>query len=158
MQLLLREEKSSFYTGDSKNLSGDAGFDLYIKNTEVIGPGETCMIDLDVSCQMREFTWNFFVWFRTKSFYKYYGYMLVPRSSISKTPLLLKNSIGIIDSTYTGNLKACVLNTSNKPFIINKGERYFQIIHPTMKPFSAQIVKSLRNTKRGKGGFGSTGK
>ena len=34
------------------------------------------------------------------------GYYLYPRSSISKTPLILANSVGIIDSGYRGNIKA----------------------------------------------------
>jgi dUTP pyrophosphatase len=83
---------------------------------------------------------------------------LLPRSSISKTPLIMKNSIGVIDATYTGNLKVPLLNTSNETFTVKAGERYFQIIHPTMKPFNVNLVESLRDTNRGSGGFGSTGK
>jgi dUTP pyrophosphatase len=151
------------YTGvnwynKNKNLKGDAGYDLHVPETHEILPGESKMIDLEVSCQMRSITFNPVEWFKNKSVYKYHGYFLVPRSSISKTPLVLKNSIGIIDATYTGHLKVCVLNTSDELYTIKKGERLFQIIHPSMKPFNTKLVDELRETTRGSGGFGSTGK
>lgn len=158
MKLLLLDHFKKYHKNDKKNIKGDAGYDLYVQQTQEILPGESKMIDLGVSCQMREFELNPWKWLKNKTFYKYYGYMLVPRSSISKTPLILKNSIGIIDATYTGNLKACVINLSNETFVINEGERYFQIIHPSMKPFDIKIVQKLRQTTRGSGGFGSTGK
>lgn len=158
MELQLKNNKSTDYYKTKKNLDGDAGFDLYIQKTEVVEPGDSKMLDLEISCQMRSVSFNPLNWLKNKSIYKYHGYYLVPRSSISKTPLLLKNSIGIIDATYTGHLKVCVLNTSNEPFYVTEGQRLFQIIHPTMKPFNITIVENLRETQRGSGGFGSTGK
>jgi dUTP pyrophosphatase len=157
MELQLLNHAGNYYNS-KKNLKGDAGFDLYMQKTEEILPGETKLIDLQVSCQMRSFSYNPLEWYKNKSVYKYHGYLLLPRSSISKTPLIMKNSVGVIDATYTGNLKVPLLNTSDETFTVNAGERYFQIIHPSMKPFNTKLVQNLRDTNRGKGGFGSTGK
>jgi dUTP pyrophosphatase len=86
------------------------------------------------------------------------GYMLLPRSSTgSKTPLRMSNSIGIIDSDYRGSLIACVDNLSDEPFTIVLQQRLFQLVCFNGKPIQAIRVDSLSETKRGEGGFGSTG-
>ena len=95
------------------------------------------------------------------------AYYLYPRSSISKTPLRMSNSIGIIDSGYRGEITAVVDNISSgnscttPSFRINALERYFQICHPSLMPFRAVMVNTIEElgiTSRGDGGFGSTGK
>ena len=85
-----------------------------------------------------------------------HGYMLVPRSSISKTPLRLANSIGIIDKSYRGKVMVKVDNNSNTDFTINEGNCYFQIVAFNGVLPEYKIVKNLNYTKRGEGGFGST--
>lgn len=89
------------------------------------------------------------------------GYYLYPRSSIAKTPLLLSNHVGIIDSGYRGYLIGAFRNLSNEAYSVEKHERMLQICHPTLKPFLVHMVETdeeLGNTLRGSGGFGSTGK
>jgi dUTP pyrophosphatase len=94
---------------------------------------------------------------------KFVPYMLVPRSSISKTPLTLANSVGIIDSGYTGPLKVALHNHLEGTFGIGKGEALFQLVLPSLEPATFEVVPfdhwafcegaSLRS----EGGFGSTG-
>ena len=86
------------------------------------------------------------------------GYYLYPRSSLSKTPLRLANSIGIIDSSYRGEIMAAVDNISDQDFEIKQGERLFQLCSSTLEPINYIITDKLSETDRGKGGFGSTGK
>lgn len=93
------------------------------------------------------------------------SYYLCPRSSISKTFFRMSNSIGIIDSGYRGEIIAMVDNISCNYYRehtqIKKFDRYFQICHPSLKPFLVELVddiKMLGETFRGEGGFGSTGK
>jgi len=84
---------------------------------------------------------------------------MYPRSSISKTPLRLANSVGLCDAAYTGPLKAALHNTDpNNDFTIKKGERYVQLAYPNLEEVSFKLVNELRDTTRGSGGFGSTGK
>lgn len=84
------------------------------------------------------------------------GYQLVPRSSISKTPLRLANSIGIIDKSYRGTVMAKVDNISNKDFIIEPGKCFFQIIDFNGILPEYVLVDEINETDRGSGGFGST--
>tara|TARA_Y100000768_G_scaffold388267_1_gene383160 strand:+ start:27100 stop:27711 length:612 start_codon:yes stop_codon:yes gene_type:complete len=86
------------------------------------------------------------------------GYYLYPRSSLSKTPLRLANSVGIIDSSYRGEIMAAVDNISKEDFEIKQGERLFQLCSPTLEPLNYIITDKLSDTARGEGGFGSTGK
>jgi len=85
------------------------------------------------------------------------GYFLIPRSSISKTPLRMANSIGIIDTTYRGEVIAKVDNLSNDEYIVKAGTKLFQLCRPSLYPFQFMIVDKLDETSRGSGGFGSTG-
>jgi len=90
------------------------------------------------------------------------AYYLYPRSSISKTPMRLSNSVGIIDRGYRGELMAVVdvIDHNKIPYELNALDRHFQICHPTLNPFDVVIVHSkeaLGITNRGDGGFGSTG-
>lgn len=87
-----------------------------------------------------------------------HGYMLVPRSSISKTPLRLSNSIGIIDKNYRGYIIAKVDNISNSDFILEKDKCYFQIISFDGNLPEYHLVNEIDETNRGSGGFGSTTK
>ena len=93
------------------------------------------------------------------------GYYMYPRSSISKTPLRLANSVGIIDSGYSGNLGAKFdVNTHQTGWESEEYHRLLQICSGTLKPFRVVIVDSVEelnkygDTERGEGGFGSTGK
>lgn len=89
------------------------------------------------------------------------GYYVYPRSSISKTPLMLANHVGIIDSGYRGNLMAAVrkLPTEQSSYIVEKHTRLFQICHPSLCPVFVVLVpeSELNSSERGDGGFGSTG-
>jgi dUTP pyrophosphatase len=84
------------------------------------------------------------------------GYMLVPRSSISKTPLRLANSIGIIDKNYRGKVMVKVDNNSNNDFTMISDSCYFQIVAFSGVLPKYKLVKDISNTDRGSGGFGST--
>jgi len=96
------------------------------------------------------------------------AYYIYPRSSISKTPLMLSNHVGVIDSGYRGWLIAALrwLNeistktiNENDEYIINKHTRLLQICHPTLCPIFIEMVKEneLSDSERKDGGFGSTG-
>ena len=93
-------------------------------------------------------------------------YFLYPRSSISKTPLLLANSVGIIDKDYRGNIMAkvvCIIPNyqddlnDEKEYSVSAGTRLFQICSRDLSPIQVKIINDLTETERGEGGFGSTG-
>jgi dUTP pyrophosphatase len=123
--------------------STDSGFDLIMTEDTTLYAGEIRLIDLGVRCE--------------PGFEG--GYYLYPRSSIGKTNLRLANSVGIIDNGYRGTLKVWVHNTDNKPYEIWRGERSFQLCHPSLLPMQVKVVDAVNmDTERGEGGFGSTGR
>jgi len=91
--------------------------------------------------------------------------MLIPRSSLSATPLRLSNSIGLIDMGYRGEVLAkvdCVDETVQN-YEIEHGKRLFQIVQHNWLPWQNIIIVDSLNylpaapDNRGAGGFGSTG-
>ena len=135
----------------------DAGFDLFCPISETVSPGESVWIDMKVKAAafMKDESGNPTI---PVSYYIY------PRSSISKTPLRLSNSVGIIDSGYRGNLIAALFHYGVpfiKPHDVNQFDRLIQICSPTLSPVFVEIVETeaeLGVTERGTGGLGSTGK
>jgi dUTP pyrophosphatase len=89
------------------------------------------------------------------------GYYVYPRSSISKTPLMLANHAGIIDSGYRGNIIAALrkLPSDQTTYVVEKNTRLFQICHSSLCPIFVVLVSEseLNSSERGEGGFGSTG-
>ena len=88
------------------------------------------------------------------------GYMgfLVPRSSISKTPLRCANSVGIIDADYRGELSIAYENISCSDYTIFRGDRIAQLVIVPIAIVDVEEVQALSETERGAGGYGSTGK
>ena len=138
----------------------DAGFDLFCPISEIVRSKTSIWVDMQVKaaafthdepCEAR----------RPVSYYMY------PRSSISKTPLRLSNSVGVIDSGYRGNLITALYHSGvvsekfGEEYHINKFDRLVQICSPTLGPVFVKIVdteEELGSTERGAGGFGSSGK
>ena len=84
-------------------------------------------------------------------------FWVLPRSSIYKTGLVMANSIGVIDKSYRGELKAPVFSHTGHSTVAH-GDRLFQIVAPDMGWIRhVRVVDSLPATERGQGGFGSTG-
>ena len=129
---------SEYYANHSTFHQDDAGLDLFCPENIVVNPGQQVAIKLGIACEPSS------------------SYFLVPRSSISKTPLRMSNSIGIIDKGYRGELIAMVDNIKDLPYEIKKGTRLFQIISPALLPIQFSLVTELDSTSRGSGGFGST--
>ena len=85
------------------------------------------------------------------------NFWVLPRSSIYKTGLIMANSVGVIDKSYRGELKAPVVSLTGHS-TVSHGERLFQIVAPDMGWIRhVRVVDSLPATDRGQGGFGSTG-
>ena len=138
----LNDKAKNYYKNHGHFHKGDAGIDLYILENQTFKAGETKKIKLGISCQNKDGK----------------GYFLLPRSSISKTPLRMANSIGLIDGGYRGEIMAVCDNIKEVEFSIKKGDRLFQLVSWDMSPINFEIVDSLSSTERGDRGFGSTGR
>ena len=82
--------------------------------------------------------------------------LLFPRSSVSKTGLSLRNSVGVLDSGYRGEVIFKFAGNSSQP-VYDVGDRIGQIIVMPYPEIEFQMVTELNETERGTGGFGSTG-
>jgi dUTP pyrophosphatase len=67
------------------------------------------------------------------------------------------NSPGTIDADYRGEVKVLLVNLSSQPFTINHGERVAQMVVASHANVSWAVTDELGDSKRGAGGFGSTG-
>ncbi len=65
---------------------------------------------------------------------------------------------GVIDSGYRGEVKVVMVNLARETFSIKKGMKIAQILIQPITKVKVQEVKTLEETDRGEGGFGSTGK
>ena len=125
----------------------NAGFDL-LSPTEMTVAGAKFVLDTEIICSMKSHD-N-----RNLSYYLY------PRSSIIKSPFRLANSVGIIDSGYRGNIKACFDVIIGEKYEVEQYSRLVQLCSPTLKPLIVRIVDNIEElglSERGSGSFGSTG-
>lgn len=83
-----------------------------------------------------------------------YG-QLAPRSGLSCKNIDI--GAGIIDRDYTGHVKVLLINHNNNEFCVNSGERIAQLIIKQISTPDVIEVQDLETSKRGEGGFGSTG-
>ena len=82
-----------------------------------------------------------------------------PRSGLAlKSGITVLNSPGTIDSDYRGQICVILINLSDKPFIINSGDRIAQMVIAKCEQVEPVQVEVLSETERGAGGFGHTGK
>ena len=135
------ETARKFYRSHGHFHDGDAGLDLYVLENILFEPSETKAIKLGISCEPED----------GKAYY------LFPRSSISKTPLRMSNSIGLIDGGYRGEIMAMCDNIKSETYTAEKGQRLFQLVATDCSPIHFELVEGLEMTTRGTGGFGSTG-
>lgn len=85
--------------------------------------------------------------------------LVFARSGLAiKHGISLSNSVGVIDSDYRGEICVGIINTSREDYTVNPGERIAQLVLTPVIPAEPVEVESLDETKRGAGGFGSTGR
>ena len=97
--------------------------------------------------------------------------LIFPRSSLSKTSLILSNHVGVVDSGYRGEIKFRFKDTKMKTRIVYGIDQYFcsdtvykvgdrigQLMIIPYPKIEFEEVEELDSTNRGEGGFGSTGK
>lgn len=122
--------------------TNDAGLDLYVSEDVVIPPNQFVDVPTDVACAIPEGFWA----------------NLTGRSSTLRRHGLLVHT-GVIDQGYRGELFAGVMNLTDQPVTIRRGDRIAQLILVPMClcPTTPRAVDQLPAGDRGSDGFGSTG-
>src|SRR5687767_15565320 len=85
--------------------------------------------------------------------------MVLPRSGLgAKHGIVLGNLVGLIDSDYQGQIFVSTWNRGNAPFTVNPMERLAQLVVVPVVQVGFNVVEDFDASRRGAGGFGSTGK
>ena len=123
---------------------GSSGLDLaaHINESVEIKPGSTAIIPTGLAVSIPK---NFEIQIR-------------PRSGLAaKSHISVLNTPGTIDADYRGELKVILINLGAKSFLVENGARIAQMVLCPIIKANLKEVKTLEDTKRGSGGFGSTG-
>jgi dUTP pyrophosphatase len=134
----------------------NAGFDMFLPEDQ--GFRENTIVnkaDFKIKCSAK------IVNISDANLTSYYtGYYMYPRSSLSKTPLRLANSTGIIDAGYRGPLIG-MFDCLDEHYQVSSYTRLLQICAPNLMPIFVRVIDTVEElgpeTSRGEGGFGSTG-
>lgn len=123
---------------------GSCGMDLYanVEETIILNQFDIKLIPTGIAISLPE------------------GYeaQIRPRSGLAyKNGISLVNSPGTIDSDYRGEICAIMINLGKEPFEVKRGDRIAQMVINKVEIPTIIEVENLDSTKRGEGGFGSTG-
>jgi dUTP pyrophosphatase len=144
MQLEIKVKNISGHPLPAYQTMHSAGADLqaFIENTITLKPMERVLIPTGLFIALPE------------------GYeaQVRPRSGIAlKHGITVLNSPGTIDADYRGEIKILLINLGDQDFEIKNGDRIAQMIISKHETASWQEEIELKETERGKGGYGSTG-
>lgn len=122
-----------------------AGIDLYCKTDRdvIIKPKETVKIHTGLYVEIPD---------------GFFGTVYTRSSTGVKKHLMLANTVGIIDSDYRGELMVFFYNYGDCDQVIENGDRLAQLVIQPYLRCEIKKVDELADSKRGDGGFGSTGK
>lgn len=121
--------------------SGDAGFDLPIYGSVVLMPGHIGNVSTGIAVEIPVG----------------FAGLVLGRSGNAFRSNLHASHIGLIDSSYRGEVKVQLQNNSTKILHIEHGQRIAQLIIIPVHTDVLQEVDSLSETERGGAGLGSTG-
>ncbi len=119
-----------------------AGADLHAREELTLAPGEIKSVGTGLHIQLPD------------------GYeaQIRPRSGLAlKKGISIPNAPGTVDSDYRGEVRVILVNLGAEPFEIRRGDRIAQMVIAPVTQALFRPVDFLDGTKRGSGGFGSTG-
>lgn len=128
----------------SYTTEGSAGMDLRaaIPDSLTIQPGKIALIPTNLQVEIPEGI----------------ELQIRPRSGLAfNYGITILNSPGTIDSDYRGEIKIILINLSDKPFTINRGDRIAQMVLSRYYKADIHLVDELSKSQRDTGGFGHSG-
>jgi dUTP pyrophosphatase len=124
---------------------GSAGLDLRacIDAPLALAPGQTELIPAGIAIHLGD---------------RGLAAMILPRSGLGhRHGIVLGNLVGLIDSDYQGQIFVSTWNRGGAPFTINPMERLAQLVVVPVVQVGFNVVEDFDTSRRGAGGFGSTG-
>ena len=130
-------------TAPTRATEGSAGYDLTASESTPLYPGHRAIVSTGVSLQLPEGL----------------AASVRPRSGLAaKHGITVLNTPGLVDPDYRGEIKVILYNTSDRFFMVNRGDRIAQLTFEHFLTPNLEQVDDLDHTERGTGGFGSTGR
>jgi dUTP pyrophosphatase len=121
---------------------GDAGLDLVAREPVTLAAGEWGMVPTGIAIELPP-GWAGFV---------------LPRSGLAaKHGMTCLNAPGLIDSGYRDEVRVVLINHSNAPYTVARGDRIAQLVVQPVHRVAWAPVDSLGSSERGTGGFGHSG-
>ena len=125
---------------------GAAGMDLRACLDEHlrIEPGESHLVPTGIAIHVQD---------------KRIAAVLLPRSGLGhKHGIVLGNLVGLIDSDYQGQVFVSLWNRGQEHFVVEPGDRIAQMVFVPIVPIEFEVVSEFKETPRGAGGFGHSGR
>jgi dUTP pyrophosphatase len=136
----MREQLPAYATGGSAGLDLRACLDAPL----TLQPGDTALVPTGLAIHVGD---------------PGYAALILPRSGLGhKHGIVLGNLVGLIDSDYQGELMISTWNRGQTTFTLNPFERLAQLVIVPVVQAEFNIVDEFAQSKRGDGGFGSTGR
>jgi len=127
----------------SYQTEGAAGLDLCADEPCTLAPGERRLVPTGIALELP----------------KGHEGQVRPRSGLAaRHGIGMVNAPGTIDWDYRGEVGVLLVNLGQEPFELVRGERIAQLVVAKVARVSVKLVAELSATRRGAGGFGSTGK
>ena len=120
---------------------GDAGMDLRAAEQYTIKPGDSAKVKTGIAVQIPDGCVG----------------LVFPRSGLGSRGLTMRNSVGVVDSGYRGEVMAALWNTTRADWVIYPGDRIAQLVIVPFARCEIEEAESLEESDRGEGGYGSTG-
>jgi dUTP pyrophosphatase len=125
---------------------GSAGMDMRacIDSELIVSPGDTVLVPTGIAMHIAD---------------NNLAAVLLPRSGLGhKHGLVLGNLTGLIDSDYQGQIFISCWNRGEKAYKINPGDRIAQMVFIPVEQVKFAVVDDFKESDRGEGGFGHSGK
>ncbi|MDI6774528.1 MAG: dUTP diphosphatase [Verrucomicrobiota bacterium] len=121
---------------------GDSGLDLCANERVELKPGESRMVRAGIAIELPAGT----------------EAQVRPRSGLAaKHAVTVLNTPGTVDEGYRGEVCVILINHGAQPFVVEKGAKIAQLVIASVLRVDVQEAGELSETRRGAGGFGSTG-
>lgn len=135
----LRDQPPHYATPGSAGLDLRACLDVPVK----LNPGETTLIPTGMAIHLAD---------------PGLAAMILPRSGLGhRHGIVLGNLVGLIDSDYQGEIFVSTWNRGRESFTINPMDRLAQLVVVPVVQVAFNVVEEFEESRRGDGGFGSTG-
>ena len=119
----------------------DAGMDMFSAKEMIIMPRHRALIPTGIQVEIP----------------KGYEMQIRPKSGLAlREGITVLNTPGTVDSDYRGEVGVILINHSSKPYKVEKGQKIGQAVFNKIEK-AKFVQEKLSKTKRGEGGFGSTG-